>query len=139
MITIREQMLQMCEEYKKKFMLETGIELVCFPSVLPIDISLVQLRKKVIAFCNEDPLDKSSRLSELIEAKRFFCVVTESVGHTHTDIMKYLKQDRTNFYNHLNRHENLIKISPTYKERYNKFLNTLHEQETDRESDTVDV
>ncbi len=135
--TIRQQMLELCEEMKRQFLESTGVELVCFPKIIPIDIGLVELRRKVLNFTDEDPLDNSSRRIELIRAKRFFLITAREMGHKEETVMKYMKQERTGLYNHIDRHEQLMKNSKTYQESYNKFINTLHEAEAREEGTEV--
>ena len=142
--TIRQQMLELCEQYKRAFKEKCGIELIAFPSIIPINVSFQKLRDKVIEYTGKDPLNIDTREAGYVEARRFFCVIAEQMGYKPEDTMEYLKQDRTNYYNHLQRHEALKGSKSTtkaneYIERFNKFLNTLYEEETRGDTSTMEI
>lgn len=126
--TIKEQLYNKVEEIKKQFLKETGVVLIAYPDIAIEELTLKELEDKVQEHTGQDLFNKS-RKPIVVEARRIFTIVADKMGHSKRKIGEYLKGDRNNIYNHISEHNKAMLTDKEYRDRYNTFINKLHEAE----------
>jgi len=127
--TIREQIYDKIEEYKKMFVKETGVECEMFPKLNIERRELHEIRNIIMKHTTHDVLKNRSREYMVHEAKVAFAMIADVMGYTDKEIANYIGVDRSSVPKYRSKHQTRMAIEPKYKREFDKILALVYEDQ----------
>jgi len=94
-MSIKEQIEQLVEQYKKDFFEKTGIMLLAIPETDIKKVDAYEVVKFVCYYLGVEQENLFNRSAPAVRAKEFICAILNKMGYSADSIGKFLGLDRT--------------------------------------------
>lgn len=127
--TIREQIYDKIEEYKKMFVKETGVECEMFPKLNIEKKELDIVGDIVLEHTGYNVYKNISREYPVQAAKVAFAMIADVMGYTDKEIANYIGVDRSSVPKYRSKHQTRMAIEPKYKKEFDKILALVYKNQ----------